>query len=158
MGIPVPGPGQNPPPVPPANNESYRDYRWLNAVRNRLLATITSISIATGQDVGGSSQTGQGGNANLTLNLSNTGVAAGTYGDASHVGKFTVDVKGRLTSASSVAIVIPPPPFPIVTTATRPASPVDGTPVIDSSLSPVRPIYAWHASTTGWIDGAGANV
>jgi len=37
----------------------------------------------------------------LTLNLDNTAVTAGTYGNASAVGTFTVDAQGRITSASS---------------------------------------------------------
>jgi hypothetical protein len=36
--------------------------------------------------------------------LSTTGVTAGTYGDSTHVGRFTVDAKGRLSAASNVAI------------------------------------------------------
>src|SRR5262245_20387074 len=36
--------------------------------------------------------------------LSDTGVTPGTYGDATHVGQFTVDVDGRLTFAQNVAI------------------------------------------------------
>ncbi len=36
--------------------------------------------------------------------LSTTGVAAGTYGDSTHVGQFTVDTKGRLSFAQNVAI------------------------------------------------------
>ncbi len=39
--------------------------------------------------------------------LSTTGVAAGTYGDATHVGQFTVDAKGRLSFATDVAISFP---------------------------------------------------
>jgi hypothetical protein len=39
--------------------------------------------------------------------LSTTGVAAGTYGDATHVGQFTVDAKGRLSFAADVAISFP---------------------------------------------------
>ncbi len=38
------------------------------------------------------------------LSLSATGVPAGTYGDGTHVGQFTVDAKGRLTSAQNVTI------------------------------------------------------
>lgn len=45
----------------------------------------------------------------LATTLSSTGVSASTYGDATHVGQFTVDVKGRLTSASNVAITFPAP-------------------------------------------------
>lgn len=36
--------------------------------------------------------------------LPTTGVLAGTYGNASTVGQFTVDTKGRITSASNVTI------------------------------------------------------
>lgn len=36
--------------------------------------------------------------------LAVTGVAAATYGDATHVGQFTVDAKGRITAAANVAI------------------------------------------------------
>lgn len=38
------------------------------------------------------------------LTLSNTAVAPAAYGDATHVGTFTVDAKGRLTAASNVLI------------------------------------------------------
>lgn len=37
--------------------------------------------------------------------LSTTGVAAATYGSSTSVGRFTVDAKGRITSASNVSIV-----------------------------------------------------
>lgn len=40
----------------------------------------------------------------LTSNLSTTGVVAGTYGGATEIPTFTVDVKGRLTSAANVSI------------------------------------------------------
>jgi hypothetical protein len=39
--------------------------------------------------------------------LSTTGVSAGTYGDSTHVGQFTVDAKGRLSAAADVAITFP---------------------------------------------------
>jgi hypothetical protein len=39
--------------------------------------------------------------------LSNSGVTAATYGSATQVGQFAVDAKGRITSASNVAIAIP---------------------------------------------------
>jgi hypothetical protein len=41
-----------------------------------------------------------------TTKLADTGVAAGSYGDASHVAMFTVDAKGRLTAAAQAAIAI----------------------------------------------------
>lgn len=38
------------------------------------------------------------------VDLPTTGVTATSYGDSTHVGRFTVDAEGRLTAASSVAI------------------------------------------------------
>lgn len=38
------------------------------------------------------------------LGLVNTAVTPATYGDSTHVGQFTADAKGRITSATSVAI------------------------------------------------------
>jgi len=40
----------------------------------------------------------------VALTLAASGVAAATYGDATHVAQVTVDVKGRVTAASAVAI------------------------------------------------------
>ncbi len=45
-----------------------------------------------------------------SASLSPTGVAAGTYGDSTHVGQFTVDVKGRISLAANVAIAAYTPP------------------------------------------------
>lgn len=42
--------------------------------------------------------------ADLTLALAASGVTPGTYGDATHVGQFTVDSHGLITAASNVAI------------------------------------------------------
>ena len=36
-----------------------------------------------------------------------TGVGAGTYGDATNVGQFTVDAQGRISSAANVPITFP---------------------------------------------------
>lgn len=44
--------------------------------------------------------------ADITLDLSDTGVADGSYGVADQVAQFTVDEKGRLTVASNVSIDI----------------------------------------------------
>lgn len=43
----------------------------------------------------------------LQGNLKTTGVSAGTYGGASQIPVFTVDSKGRLTSASNTSISVP---------------------------------------------------
>jgi len=42
----------------------------------------------------------------ITLNLDNTSVSAGSYGNANTIPNYTVDAQGRLTSASNTAISI----------------------------------------------------
>lgn len=42
--------------------------------------------------------------ADRTIKLADTVVAPGAYGDATHVGQFTVDQQGRITAAANVAI------------------------------------------------------
>jgi len=71
-------------------------------IRNSADSDFTNIDVAvisTSVNLGG----------DLTNNLPNptlapSGVAAGTYGDSTHVGSFTVDAKGRITTASGVTI------------------------------------------------------
>jgi hypothetical protein len=75
------------------STEAVQDIVGAQLVTN---ATHTGIS-ATYDDAGDGS---------VDLSLTNTGVSAATYGSASSVGTFTVDVKGRLTSASNTAISI----------------------------------------------------
>lgn len=43
-------------------------------------------------------------NADLTLELTNTGVTAGTYGGATNIPTFVVDADGRVTSAANVSV------------------------------------------------------
>lgn len=65
-------------------------------------------AIITGGSAGITQLTGDAtagpGTGSQALTLVNTAVTPGTYGDASNVGQFTVDAKGRITAASEVAI------------------------------------------------------
>jgi hypothetical protein len=75
-----------------------------NASTATKLATARTISIT-----GDASWTVTfDGSANVTagLTLSNSGVTAATYGNASSVAQVTFDAKGRATSASTIAIAI----------------------------------------------------
>jgi hypothetical protein len=55
-------------------------------------ATATAVSFNGSDDV------------DLVLTLANSGVAAGTYGDATNIPQFTVDAKGLVTAVSNIAI------------------------------------------------------
>ena len=65
---------------------------------NTYLTDNQSISV-TGDATGS-------GSTSIALTLANTSVVAGSYGSASSVGTFTVDAKGRLTSAGNTSISV----------------------------------------------------
>ena len=77
----------------------------------------TGVVVLTAPDVGatpntayviaGTALTGGGQlTGNVTLNLANTAVAAGSYGSATQVSQVTIDAQGRVTSAANVTIAI----------------------------------------------------
>lgn len=66
------------------------------------LATARTIA-ATG-DATGSTPFDGSANASVALTLAASGVTAGTYGNANALPTFTVDAKGRLTAAGTVAV------------------------------------------------------
>ena len=72
---------------------------------NSATQLLTARTIGVTGDVDANSVSFDG-TQNITLNLelTNTGVAAGTYGGASQVPTFAVDADGRITSAANVAI------------------------------------------------------
>ena len=70
-------------------------------INNPYNGTVTNVATGTGLTGGPITSTG-------TISLANTAVTAGSYGNASTVGSFTVDAQGRLTAASNTAINIAP--------------------------------------------------
>lgn len=70
--------------------------------------TAANLLIANGSSWASQAMTGDAAiTSGGVLSLGTTGVGAGTYGDSTHVGAVTVDNKGRVTGASSVAIAFP---------------------------------------------------
>ena len=61
--------------------------------------TVTNVATGVGLTGGPITTTG-------TVSLANTTVTAGSYGDASTVGTFTVDAQGRLTAAANATISV----------------------------------------------------
>lgn len=78
---------------------------WLTFF-NMLVGQINSLIIIAGGGITqltGPVTTAAGGGVQATT-ITPTGVAAGTYGDATNVGQFTVNAAGQLTAAVNVPI------------------------------------------------------
>lgn len=80
-----------------------------------------------------------------------TAVSAGTYGDSTHTGSFTVDASGRITAASSTPIVVAVPPSSVSVTDTG-ATSVVGT---SSAYARQDHIHAAVHKITGSGDALG---
>ena len=85
-----------------ANNTTPVTASTTIPVANISGAVPNTVNVLAGTGMsGGGALTG-----NVTLNLANTAVVAGTYGNASAVSQITVDAQGRITSAGNVTIAI----------------------------------------------------
>lgn len=94
-------------PVVDATGKATRSWYWwfTQTLREALAGVVTDVTVAppltssgTGTSVPGSSS------GVVTISLGASGVTAGTYGDATHVGQFTVTTSGVITAAANIPI------------------------------------------------------
>jgi hypothetical protein len=91
------------------------------------------------------------GSGSEVATLSNTGVAAGTYGNATNVGQFTVDSKGRLTAAANVSVSSGGGGGPVNTEVLT----VSGTYTVPGSVSRIRVTLVGAGGGGGGADSTG---
>lgn len=90
-------------------NKTFTGGITANIIGNADTATKlqTARTFTFNTDVTGSTSFDGSSNVTIPLTLANTSVTIGTYGTSTSVSSFTVDSKGRLTSASNIPISFP---------------------------------------------------
>lgn len=79
--------------------------RWTQQRQIDITTAVTFGDLANIHVIAGVGLTGGGSiDADVTVDLENTAVVVGTYGDATHSAQITIDQQGRITNAVDVAI------------------------------------------------------
>ena len=79
-------------------------YASLFGNANTASTWATARTIGVSGDANGTVSIDGSANANIPLTLGSTGVSAGSYGSVTQIPTFSVDAKGRITSAANVSI------------------------------------------------------
>jgi hypothetical protein len=79
-------------------------YASLFGNANTASTWATARTIGVSGDANGTVSIDGSANANIPLTLGNSGVSAGSYGSVTQIPTFSVDAKGRITSAANVTI------------------------------------------------------
>ena len=110
--------------------------------------TVTLVNTGTGLTGGPITVSG-------TVAIANTSVPAGSYGDGTHVGTFTVNSQGQLTAASNVAITYPSAP---VTSVSGSGSGISVTPTTGSVVVSNTGVTSLAAGTGIAVSGSTGSV
>ncbi|QDK37059.1 hypothetical protein [Bdellovibrio sp. NC01] len=118
--------------------------------------TVTQISAGTGLNTTAGATSSGGIITNSgSLNLTNTGVTAGSYGSATTVPTITVDAQGRITAAASTTIALPISAVTNLSTQLGnklDASMMPVTCAVNQTLSFSSPSAAWTCADIGNLD------
>ena len=119
-------------------------------------STIT-ITAGTGLSGGGTFTTDQALDSSVTVNLDNTTVLPGSYGNSSNIPTITVDQQGRITSAAQSAVNIP-----AGTTIGTAGNEVSGTVTLagsgDTTVTQAGNLITISSTSSGGGGGGGAEL
>jgi hypothetical protein len=112
---------------------------------------VTERAIALDGDVVGSTNFDGSASASIFSTLSNTEVNPGSYGSSSQVATFTVDSKGRITSAGNASITINQSSVINLTTDLSAKANL-ASPTFTGTVTVPTPTVSGAAATKGYVD------
>ncbi len=136
----------------PVTGVAAGTYNSLTVNAKGLVTAATTIAYLTAnQSITLSGDVTGSGTTAIAATLAASGVTAATYGSATSIPQIVVDAKGRITSATSVAITVGLAGYG--PTSSRPASPGAGSYYFDTTLG--FPVWVASLGPVVWVNAAG---